>query len=44
MNWYSSANARSSRNSRAAVRATSSAWSVAPFSAALHAIQNHIGL
>ena len=44
MNWYSSTNARSSWNSRAAVRATSSAWSVAPFSAALHAIQNHIGL
>lgn len=44
MKRYSSANARSSRNSPAAVRATSSAWSVAPFSAALQAIQNHIGL
>ena len=44
MKWYSSTKARSSRNSRAATRATISAWSGAPFSAAVQAIQNHIGL
>jgi hypothetical protein len=44
MNRYSSTNARSSEYSFAADFATSKAWSVAPESAAVQAIQNHIGL